>query len=127
MPGGGARRSVAEMIPSVTLPDRPSGLPMASTTSPACARSESPNVVGCSPDGSSARITARSSGGYVPTSRAVRGAVSPATWTWNSLALPATWALVTMFPDLSSTTPEPSPSGVRIRTTEGSTWRTTPA
>ena len=63
----------------------------------------------------------------MPTSRAVRGAVSPATWTWNFAAFPATWAFVTMFPDRSSTTPEPSPSAVRISTTEGSTCRTTPA
>ena len=61
--GSVTARSVAEMIPWVTLPDRPSGLPIASTTSPACAWSESPNLAGCSPEGSSARITARSSGG----------------------------------------------------------------
>ena len=61
--GSVTARSVAEMIPWVTLPDRPSGLPMASTTSPACTWSESPNRAGCSPEGSSARITARSSGG----------------------------------------------------------------
>ena len=61
----------------------------------------------------------------MPTSRAERGAVSPATWTPNFVALPATCAFVTMFPDRSSTTPEPSPFSVLISTTEGSTWRTT--
>ena len=61
--GSVTARSVAEMIPWVTLPDRPSGLPMASTTSPACTVPESPNLAGCSPEGSSARMTARSSGG----------------------------------------------------------------
>ena len=35
--GSVTARSVAETIPWVTLPDRPSGLPIASTTSPACA------------------------------------------------------------------------------------------
>ncbi len=55
----------------------------------------------------------------MPTSVAGRGAVSPATWTWNSLAFPATCAFVTMLPDASSTTPEPSPSAVLISTTEG--------
>ena len=43
----------------------------------------------------------------------------------SRLAFPATWAFVTMFPDRSSTTPEPSPFSVLISTTEGSTWRTT--
>ena len=51
--------------------------------------------------------------------------MSPATWTRNFVALPATCAFVTMFPDRSSTTPEPSPFSVLISTTEGSTWRTT--
>src|SRR5215471_8765386 len=53
-------RPVAEMMPSVTLPARPRGLPTASTTSPACALLESPNVAGVRPAGFSARITARS-------------------------------------------------------------------
>lgn len=43
----GTARPVAEMIPSVTLPDSPSGLPTASTTSPAGALAESPNRAGC--------------------------------------------------------------------------------
>ena len=61
----------------------------------------------------------------MPTSLALRGPVSPATWTWNLVALPATCALVTMLPFVSSTTPEPSPFSVLISTTEGSTCRTT--
>src|SRR5262249_17834149 len=54
---------VAEMMPSVTLPARPSGLPTASTTSPAWALLESPNRAGVRPAGFSARITARSPSG----------------------------------------------------------------
>ena len=61
--GSVTARPVAEMMPSVTLPDRPSGLPTASTTSPAWALAESPNRAGCRPEGSPTRITARSSGG----------------------------------------------------------------
>ena len=58
--GSTTARPVAEMMPSVTLPDRPSGLPTASTTSPALALLESPNRAGIRPAGSSALITARS-------------------------------------------------------------------
>ena len=39
--GSGTVRPVAEMIPSVTLLARPSGLPMASTMSPTCSLEES--------------------------------------------------------------------------------------
>ena len=61
--GSATTRPVAEMIPLVTLPDRPRGLPTARTTSPAWALAESAKRAGCSPDGSLTRITARSSGG----------------------------------------------------------------
>jgi hypothetical protein len=43
------------------------------------------------------------------------------------LAFPATWAFVTIFPERSSTTPDPRPSSVLISTTEGSIRRTTSA
>ena len=57
-------RPTAETMPFVTLPVKPSGLPMASTMSPIRSRVESPNVAGCSPAGGlSSLITARSSGG----------------------------------------------------------------
>lgn len=46
-------RPTAEMIPSVTLPDRPSGLPIASTMSPIRSWSESPNVAGANDAGGS--------------------------------------------------------------------------
>jgi len=41
------------------------------------------------------------------------------------VASPTTWALVTILPALSSTTPEPSPVVVEIWTTEGRTRSTT--
>ncbi len=58
--GSATARPVAEMMPSVTLPDNPSGLPTASTTSPTWALLESPHLAGVRPDGFSTRITARS-------------------------------------------------------------------
>ncbi len=62
-PGSVTTRPAAEMMAWVTLPDSPSGLPTASTTSPTRALAESPNEAGTRPARSSTRITARSLAG----------------------------------------------------------------
>ena len=56
-------RPTAEMIPSVTLLARPSGLPMASTISPTCSLEESAKRAGTRCSAPVTWITARSSGG----------------------------------------------------------------
>jgi hypothetical protein len=42
---------------------------------------------------------------------------------WNEVAAPTTCALVTIWPAVSYTTPEPRPDAVLISTTDGSTRR----
>ena len=56
-------------------------------------------------------------------SRAGSGFAEPARTTWNEVAEPTTCALVTMWPAVSYTTPEPRPDAVLISTTDGSTRR----
>ena len=53
------------------------------------------------------------------------GVALPASLTWNELAAPTTWALVTMSPCSSNTMPEPRSRVVVICTTEGNTLATT--
>jgi hypothetical protein len=60
-------RSVALMMPSVTVFDRPSGAPMATATSPTWTSSESANVAGLRSSAPSSRTTARSDAASVPT------------------------------------------------------------
>ena len=67
----------------------------------------------------SSLITARSSAGNVPTS--VPGGGPSAIVTSKVLAVPTTWALVTMCPWSSKTMPEPRPWSVSIWTTFGET------
>src|SRR3954454_8417517 len=89
-------RLTAEMMPSVTLECRPSGLPMASVMSPTLIFEESANPAG----GGVAPvmwITARSVPASVPT--IVAGTCLPLASVTVSLVAPATtWALVTMSP-----------------------------
>ena len=60
-------RPVAEMMPWVTLPVSPSGLPIAMTICPARTSDEWPKTAGCSdPAPDVTRITARSSGVKAP-------------------------------------------------------------
>ena len=119
-------RPTAETMPFVTLPVRPSGLPMASTMSPTASLLESPKVAGCrSGGGALTVITARSSGAYTPFSVAGTGVGLPASRTWNVAAASTTCALVTMLPSVSRITPDPSPRSVVICTTDGSTRCTT--
>ncbi len=92
-------RPVAEMMPWVTLPVRPSGLPMARTICPALMPLEVPKVAACSdPAPDSTRITARSSGANVPSTRASSAVLPVAGSTSTVLAAPTTCALVTMSP-----------------------------
>src|SRR5579864_7123111 len=56
-------RCSAEMIPEVTDPVRPSGLPMASTVSPTCSPDTEPKAAGTRSDTPEARMTARSTSG----------------------------------------------------------------
>src|SRR5215467_14214613 len=121
--GSDTVRPTADTMPLVTLLVRPNGLPIANTMSPTATLLESANVAGLSPDASPTWITARSSGGYAPTSVAFRVFAEPAGETWNVVADPTTCALVTMLPLLSKTTPEPRSWLVRISTTDGSTAR----
>jgi len=53
-------RPVALTMPSVTVSERPKGLPIASTTSPTWILEESANVAGVSPPALATLITARS-------------------------------------------------------------------
>src|SRR5579872_5819138 len=116
-------------MPSVTVPVRPSGLPIASTISPTRTEADRPNDAGCSePDRStplSTLITARSSGANTPTTSADSSLPPLARPTWTVVAVPTTWALVTMSPFVSYTTPDPEPDLVEICTTDGSTPLTT--
>ena len=58
-------------MPSVTVPDRPSGAPMATVVSPTLSLLESPHVIGVIPLAPSSLMTARSVIGSVPTILAV--------------------------------------------------------
>ena len=64
-------RSFALMMPAVTEPSSPSGLPSARTVSPTCIWELSPSVAALRPDTPDALTTARSVRGSVPTMSAV--------------------------------------------------------
>src|SRR6185437_5688886 len=100
-------RAVAEMIPAVTEPPSPNGLPIASTQSPTRAFDESPQL-------------AAGSGAFGSTLRSARSVIEsrPITWACSEVssdrvtvmpsALAITWLLVTISPDGSTIKPEPS-------------------
>ena len=58
-------------MPDVTVADRPSGDPTATTPAPTCRSAEVPSLAGVSPDTDFALITARSSVVSAPTTVAV--------------------------------------------------------
>ena len=106
-------RLSVETMPSVTVPLRPSGEPIAIAVSPTLSLLESPKSAGMRPLGSTL-ITARSDSGSVPTRLALRTEPSEV-WTSRlaSELAPSsvtTWVLVRMCPWLSRTTPEPVPA-----------------
>ena len=99
----------AEMMPTVTVPPRPNGLPIAITQSPMRILSESPNLTAFSFFlVGSTLSTAMSVLVSVPTSSAVSFEPSEK-FTSISSASAITWLLVTTMPfSASSTKPEPS-------------------
>src|SRR5690242_15309508 len=109
-------------MPSVTLERRPSGLPIAIAKSPTSSLLESANAAGASfaPE---TRTTARSSGAKRPTSDAPYEC-APAVTVYGPPPA-TTWLFVTMSPFVSKTTPEPSPPGFWIWTTDGESSCTT--
>src|SRR6516162_931969 len=99
-------RAVAEMMPEVTVPPRPKGLPIASTQSPTLALVESPHEAA----GSSAFGSTLSSARSVTASRPMTSAcrvVSSDKVTVICSALAITWLFVTMSPEGSTMNPEP--------------------
>jgi len=90
-------RSLALMMPSVTEPSRPSGLPSASTVSPTCIFELSPNFAAARPETPSALMTARSVRGSVPMIFACAFLpLAKMTVTVSPVAVATTWLLVTM-------------------------------
>src|SRR5829696_4378083 len=119
----GISRCRPEMMPAVMVFWNPSGLPIATASSP-MAGSCSWKVAG-SRSLRSTSTTARSVSGSVARTR------PPARWpskkaTSTSRTSPTTWALVTTTPSLDQTTPLPVPWSWEMVTTDGSTLRTTP-
>jgi hypothetical protein len=109
----------------VAVPDRPRGLPTASTGSPTPTASESPRVAGDKSSGaSSTRTTARSVVASAPTTSASR--IRPSLSVSSTSCAPSTtWLLVSTCPSASRTTPDPPvpPRALRVSmdTTESST------
>ena len=113
------------MMPVVTVPSRPNGEPIAIAWSPGSSVVESPSSSGFRPPltapGSTFR-TARSLDGSWPIRRAGIGSGSPPITTWNWFEPSTTWSLVTMWPSLSRTKPEPVPVWPAwMKTTPGET------
>ncbi len=100
-------RPRAEMMPAVTVPPRPNGLPIATTQSPMREESESPKDTAVSVWPSPTDRTARSVLGSVPTTSA-SSSVSSWRVTVISSAPSMTWLLVTTMPaSASRMKPEP--------------------
>ncbi len=74
-PPAATGRFSALMMPVVTVPSRPSGDPTATTSWPTRRLADEPIVIGVKPDTPSARTTAMSLLGSVPTT--VNGALRP--------------------------------------------------
>src|SRR3954454_15008530 len=103
-------RPRAETTPTVTVPASPNGEPMAIAWSPGASEFESPSASGFRPPltlPGSILSTARSDDGSLPTSCARIGVWSEPTRTEKLLKPSTTWSLVTMWPWLSKTKPEP--------------------
>ena len=97
-------------MPAVTVPSRPSGEPIAITGSPTASCDDLPSVATVSAV-SGTLSTARSLIGSSPTicALAVSSSENVATIVPPPLATSATWSLVSTYPCLSITTPEPTP------------------
>ena len=100
-------RALALTMPAVTVELNPNGLPTASTHSPILTASESPNVIGLSPE-ASILIRARSVFSSVPIILASYVVLSFSS-TSSLSASSMTWLLVTIYPSLLMITPDPRP------------------
>jgi hypothetical protein len=102
------------MMPAVTDPPRPNGLPTAITHWPIRIFSESPNFTAFKGLSVFTRKTARSIFGSLPTTSAL--SLEPSVKiTSMSVASPTTWLLVTTTPEESITKPEPKEFDLRMR------------
>ena len=117
--GASISRSRPETIPAVAVRSRPSGKPMAIAASPTSTESDSASASGVTPSAAlaSTSSTARSDDGSVPTTRALTGLASSSKRTLTWLALPTTWALVTIVPSRSMRKPVPDPPPACTETT----------
>ena len=98
---------LAEIIPEVTVPPKPNGLPIAITQSPILALSESPNWTGINFSFESIWRTAISDKGSAPIIVALYS-LSPPTLTTISSESLITWLLVITIPFSSIINPEPN-------------------
>ena len=97
-------------MPVVTVPERPNGLPMAIAASPGRSELEDASLSGCVPPSTflgSIESTARSLEGSLPISFASIGWPFSPKRTVKRSASSTTWSLVTMWPAVSMTKPEP--------------------
>ena len=102
------------MMPAVTVPARPNGLPTATTQSPTRMLSELPHAIVGNERSASILSTARSVFSSLPIRCAVK--VLPSfSVTSIFLASPMTWLLVTTTPSLEMMKPEPSEAGLGAR------------
>ena len=97
----------AEMMPAVTVPPRPNGLPMATTHWPTSAESELPQGTAVKGARASTLSRARSTSSSAPTSLAASTEPSESTTSISS-APSMTWLLVTTNPLGSMMKPDPS-------------------
>src|SRR3954464_9490436 len=108
--GASISRPSAETMPVVTVPSRPNGLPMAIAASPGRRVFEVSSCSGVRPPltlEGSIESTAMSLEGSLPTSLAGIGSSFSPKRTVKRLASSTTWSLVTMWPAVSTTKPEP--------------------
>ena len=95
------------MMPAVTVPPSPNGLPIATTQSPILALSELPNFTGIKLSSDIISRTATSDKGSAPITFALYS-LSPFTLTKISSAPSITWLLVITKPFLSIIKPDPN-------------------
>src|SRR4051794_26727273 len=108
--GASISRPSAETMPVVTVPERPNGEPIAIAASPGRSELEEASCSGLVSLDSclgSMASTARSLEGSLPTSLAGIGSPFSPKRTVNLSASSTTWSLVTMWPSVSITKPEP--------------------
>ena len=126
-------RSSAATMPAVTVLDRPSGAPSATTGCPTRTSSELPRGIGVTWWSVSTSSTARSVSGSRPT--IVAGTVTESSnWTSTSpsgAATEITWSFVMMWPSVRMIAPEPVPPPLlapraKIVTTDGRVRSATP-